>query len=208
METDAVMNDRMCIVTRERLQSEGLVRFVAGPDGMVVPDLKRNLPGRGCWVKASRGVVDLAVKRKLFGKGLKQEVRAPDDLGALVDRLMAQSLLGSLGLGRKAGRVAMGAEKVEAAVRKGDAAFVLHALEAAADGVRKIGQARHAARLSRGAEVPAFTLFPEAEMSLALGATNVIHAAVLSGDGSQSSLKKAQALHGYRGLAAQETEAE
>lgn len=208
MDTDAVMNDRMCIVTRERLQAEELIRFVAGPDGTVVPDLKRNLPGRGCWVKADRQTVDLAVKRKLYGKALKQEVRAPDDLGAMVDRLMAQSLLGSLGLTRKAGKVVLGAEKVEAAVRKSEAAFVLHASEAAADGIRKIGQARHALRLSRGLEPPAFTLFGEAEMSLAFGATNVIHAAVLAGDGSRSSLQKAQALLTYRGLAAEKTEAE
>jgi hypothetical protein len=208
METDAVMNDRMCIMTRERLQADELLRFVAAPDGTVVADLKRNLPGRGCWVKANRETVDLAVKRKLFGKALKKEVRAPDDLGATVDRLMAQSLLGTIGLARKAGRVVLGAEKVETAVRKGVAALVLHAREAADDGVRKIGQARHAWRLSGGPEIPAFALFGEAEMSLAFGATNVIHAAVLAGEGSQSSLRKARLLHSYRGGAAMETETE
>ncbi|MDR6188094.1 putative RNA-binding protein YlxR (DUF448 family) [Agrobacterium pusense] len=44
------VNGRMCIVTRQSGSPDELIRFVAGPDGDVVPDLKRQLPGRGCWV--------------------------------------------------------------------------------------------------------------------------------------------------------------
>ncbi len=202
MDADDDMNSRMCIVTRERSEADDLLRFVAAPDGAVVPDLKRKLPGRGCWVKNDRATVDLAARRQLFAKALKADAKAAPDLGERVDALMAQSLLGSLGLERKAGRVVLGAEKVEAAARGGKAAFVLHAAEAAPDGMRKIGQARHALRQSTGREIPAFTLFAEAEMSLAFGAANVIHAAVLAGDGGNSSLKKAVALSHYRGGAA------
>ncbi|MEP4104459.1 MAG: DUF448 domain-containing protein, partial [Nitratireductor sp.] len=43
------MGERTCIVTRRTVEPEDLIRFVAGPDMSVVPDLKRNLPGRGCW---------------------------------------------------------------------------------------------------------------------------------------------------------------
>ena len=70
------VNDRMCIVTREKGEADDLIRFVAGPDGSVVPDLKRQLPGRGCWVKAERAIVDKAVARKLFGRALKAEAKA------------------------------------------------------------------------------------------------------------------------------------
>jgi predicted RNA-binding protein YlxR (DUF448 family) len=65
-----------------------------GPDGTVVPDLRHALPGRGCWVKAERMVVDLAVKRKLFGRALKTEVTTDPDLGGVVDRLLCDSLFG------------------------------------------------------------------------------------------------------------------
>ena len=194
MGSETGMNDRMCIVTKQRRQPGELLRFVAAPDGKVVPDLKARLPGRGCWVTATRETVDAAVKRKLFRRALNDTVSADADLGERVDSLMASSLLGSLGLARKAGQAVLGAAKVEAAVRSGKAAFVLHATDAAPDGVRKIAQARHAA----GAETPAFTLFDEAEMSLAFGATNVIHAAVLAGDGSRSCLQKAMTLSRYR----------
>lgn len=192
------MNDRMCIVTGQRRQPGELLRFVAAPDGQVVPDLKARLPGRGCWVTATRHSVETAVKRKLFIRAFSDTARADAELGERVDALLASSLLGSLGLQRKAGRVALGAAKVEAAVRAGKAAFVLHARDGAADGVRKIAQARHAAASGEGENPPAFTLFGEAEMSLAFGATNVIHAAVLAGDGSQTCLSKAKALSRYR----------
>jgi predicted RNA-binding protein YlxR (DUF448 family) len=55
------VNGRMCIATRESGSPDELIRFVAAPDGTVVPDLKRTLPGRGCWVKIDRSLVERAV---------------------------------------------------------------------------------------------------------------------------------------------------
>lgn len=193
------MNDRTCIVTRKSATPDELIRFVVGPDSTVVPDLKRNLPGRGCWVTADRTHVDLAVGRKLFARALKAEVVVPPQLGAMVDGLMAKSALGALGLARKAGMVALGAAKVEASVRSGKAAAVLHADEASEDGVRKITQARRAVVHVGGPVIAAYKLFSEHELGLALGGTNVIHAAVLAGDAGKAALKRMAALDRYRG---------
>jgi predicted RNA-binding protein YlxR (DUF448 family) len=193
------MNERTCIVTRESGAPDDLIRFVVGPDSVLVPDLKRNLPGRGCWVTADRLHVDRAAAKKLFGRALKREVEIPADLGELVDRLLARAALGALGLARKAGAMAMGAAKVEAAVRSGEALAALHAAEASPDGVRKIAQARRATVLIGGPEIPAYKLFSEAEIGLALGGSNVIHAAVLAGDAGRAALKRLVALHRYRG---------
>src|SRR5690606_35538775 len=120
-----------------------------------------------------------AAKKNVFARAFKAKVGLPDDLGGMVDRLLAQSALGSLRLARKAGQVALGAAKVESAVRSGKALFVLHAHEAAPDGVRKMDQARRWVIHQDGPDIPAYKLFSEAELGLALGATNVIHAAVL-----------------------------
>lgn len=193
------MNERTCIVTRRTGGPDGLLRFVAGPDMTVVPDLKRRLPGRGCWVTAERVHVDQAAKRNLFARAFKAKVTPPEDLGALVDRLMAQSALGVLGLARKAGQVALGATKVESAVRSGRALLVLHAVEASADGVRKIDQARRAVVHQGGPSIPAYKLFSQAELGLALGGINVIHAAVLAADTGKAVLKRVVALDRYRG---------
>jgi predicted RNA-binding protein YlxR (DUF448 family) len=193
------MNDRTCIVSRRKGGADEFIRFVVAPDGTVVPDLKRKLPGRGCWVTADRVHVDKAAAKNAFARALKAEVKVPDDLGALVDGLLVKSALGSLGLARKAGVVALGAAKVDAAVRSGKALFVLHARDGSEDGVRKITSARLATVHLGGPEIAAYKLFPEAEMGLALGGTNVIHAAVLASDAGRAVQKRMVVLDRYRG---------
>ena len=193
------MNDRTCIVTRNGAEPDELIRFVVGPDDAVVPDLKRNLPGRGCWVTADRLHVDKAASKNLFARAFRKQVAAPAELGAMVDALLAKSALGVLGLARKAGAIALGATKVESSVRSGEALLVLHAEEASQDGLRKISQARRATAYAGGPHIHAYKLFSEAELSLALGGTNVIHAAVLAGDPGKAALKRMVALDRYRG---------
>lgn len=193
------MNDRTCIVTRESGPAENLIRFVAAPDGTVVPDIKGDLPGRGCWVKAERRYVDEAVRRKLFPRALKESVTAPDDLGALVDMLLVKSALGSLSLARKSGVVVTGSAKVDIAIRNGKAVMVLHIIGAAADGVRKLDQARRALVYAGGRDVAALSLFTIDEMDLAFGGGNVIHAAVLEGRAATGFVTRARLLHQFRG---------
>jgi uncharacterized protein len=198
------LNDRTCIVTRESGPAEGLIRFAAAPDGTVAPDLKRQLPGRGCWVTATRARVDEAVKKNLFRRGLKEDVTASPDLGALVDGLLVKSALGSLGLARKAGQIVTGSAKVDAAIRGKEAILVLHALDAAPDGVRKIDQARKAVASSGGPDIPSLALFAASQMDLALGGANVIHAAALAGSAGENLKKRIAALARYRGDSAME----
>ena len=45
--------ERLCVATRTVRPVSELIRFVIGPDGEPVPDLKRKLPGRGIWVTAN-----------------------------------------------------------------------------------------------------------------------------------------------------------
>ncbi|MER2534695.1 MAG: RNA-binding protein [Rhizobiaceae bacterium] len=193
------MNDRTCIVTRRTGTADDLIRFVVGPDGSVVPDIRRKLPGRGCWVAAERIHVERAAAKGAFARAFKREVAVPENLGAMVDALLSASARGALGLARKAGSVALGAAKIEAKVRSGEALCVLHAREAAPDGERKLRQARRATAFAGGPRIPAYKLFPQAELDLALGGTNVIHAAVLPGDAGRAALKRVEALDRYRG---------
>lgn len=195
------VNDRMCIVTREKGEADDLIRFVAGPDGNVVPDLKRQLPGRGCWVKAERAIVDKAVAKKLFSRALKAEAKAGAELGAEVDRLLAGQLGGMMNMARKAGQFITGSSKVDQAVRALAALAVFHATDAAADGVRKIDQARKAASFLRDDEtqIPSFKLFSESELEGLLGQNAFIHAAALAGQAGEGVVKRAIMLEKYRG---------
>ncbi|MDQ0132303.1 putative RNA-binding protein YlxR (DUF448 family) [Neorhizobium galegae] len=197
---EIVVNDRTCIVTREAGSPETLIRFVAGPNGQVVPDLKRQLPGRGCWIKAERSLVDRAVQKKLFARALKTEAKADADLGALVDRLLAADLIGMMNMARKASQFVTGATKVDAAVRSGAALAVFHAADAAADGVRKIDQARKAWKLgsNTGEDIPSFSLFTSAELDEVMGQNAFIHACALAGQAGEGVVKRANLLEQYR----------
>jgi predicted RNA-binding protein YlxR (DUF448 family) len=198
--SDDAGNGRMCIVTRESGSPDELIRFVAAPDGTVVADLKRQLPGRGCWVKIDRALVDKAVSKKLFSRALKAEVTAAGDLGATVDRLLATQLTGMMNMARKAGQFVSGASKVDAAVRSGAALAVFHATDAAEDGIRKIDQARKAWHLGMETEqeIPSFRLFAGAEMEELMGQNAFIHAAALAGQAGEGVVKRANLLEQYR----------
>lgn len=194
------VNGRMCIATRESGSPDELIRFVAAPDGTVVPDLKRELPGRGCWVKIDRSLVERAVAKKLFARALKADVKAADDLGERVERLFLQQLLQMMNMARKAGQLVTGSAKVDAAIRSGAALAVFHSTDAAADGVRKIDQARKAWHLGMETEeeIPSFRLFSESEMEGVMGQNTFIHAAVLAGQAGEGVVKRAKMLEQYR----------
>ncbi|MBC8129822.1 MAG: RNA-binding protein [Rhizobiaceae bacterium] len=197
---EGAVNSRMCIVSRRTMEADALIRFVAAPDGSVVPDLRRRLPGRGAHVEARRETVETAVKRKLFRRALKTEVTGTDTLAADVDDVLRRAALGFLGLARKSGQLVTGATKVDLAIRSGRAVAVLHASDAAADGIRKLEGARKAAVATGAAEdMPVFRPFTADEMGLAFGGGNVIHAAVLAGDAGAALLKRLLALSNYRG---------
>lgn len=196
----AAMNPRTCIVSRKAFEPETLIRIVAAPDGMLVADFKRRLPGRGAHVEMRRAVVEQAVKRKLFGRALKTDVSGAECLADQIDEMLKRQILGFFGMARKAGQLVVGATKVDAAARAGAALAVLHALDGAEDGVRKIAGARRAAvAMGLADEVPAFRLFTVDEMGLAFGGGNVIHAAVLAGEAGAALVKRIEALSNYRG---------
>ena len=197
---DEGMNGRTCIVTREAGTPETLIRFVAAPDGTVVPDLKRQLPGRGCWIGAERARIETAMAKNLFARALKKKVTVPADLADQVDRLLAGQLAGMMNLARKAGQFISGTMKVDAAVRSGAALAVFHSLDAAPDGVRKISQARKAWHLGMETEteIPAFHLFGGAELEELMGQNAFIHAAALAGQAGEGVVKRANLLERYR----------
>jgi predicted RNA-binding protein YlxR (DUF448 family) len=191
-------NDRMCIVTRARLSPDELIRFVADPDGEIVPDLKRRLPGRGVWVTATIELVGEAVKRQAFARGLKTTVRAPADLAVRVDRLLEQDALQSLAMANKAGLVVAGAAKVVAAIETGAIAGLVEANDGGADGARKLYQALTRRFGAAASKVPRIELFASSQLDLALGRTNVIHAALETGKASEAFLARCRRLAAYR----------
>jgi predicted RNA-binding protein YlxR (DUF448 family) len=174
MEAETDLVERMCIVTRQCRDESELIRFVRAPDGTVVPDLNRKLPGRGVWVSLSRPLVAEAVKKRLFSRGFAAEAKASPDLPDLVAKLLRKTALSYLSLAKKAGEAVTGFMKVEEMLAKGKARILVHAVEAAADGRRKLDK-------RAGAGVEKTSLFHLDELDLAFGRSNVIHAGLARG---------------------------
>lgn len=190
--------ERFCVVERAVKPVDDLIRFVVGPDGTVVPDVKRNLPGRGLWVTATRAAVESAARRKLFAKGFKREVRAGADLIEVSDRLLERAALDSLSIAGKAGTVVTGFTKVEAALNRDAPLAVLHASDGSDDGLRKLKALLRRSEDHERPEIPVIRAFSGAQLDLALGRSNVIHAALLAGPASQGFLTRCQRMLRFR----------
>ena len=191
-----VSRERRDLVSGEVRPEAGLIRFVAGPGGVVVPDLARKLPGRGLWVAADRASVETAAARNLFARAAKAKITAPPDLADQVERLLHQRLLAALGMARKAGELTFGFERVLAAVNSGKAAWLIEAGDGAEDGRRKLLDA--ARRAGRTPKV--ITTFTSAELGLALGGQNVVHTAFLAGRAAERWTSDVERLSGFRPL--------
>jgi predicted RNA-binding protein YlxR (DUF448 family) len=189
--------ERRDIVTGQVLPEERLIRFVAGPDGTVVADLARKLPGRGLWVEARREAVQAAAKRGGFSRAAKAKLSAPADLADQVERLLRARLLHALGLARRAGDLIFGFEKAASAIEAGRAAWLIEAADGAADGRRKMLQfSRRAA--AAGLAAPRLNgLFSSEELGLALGLGNVIHLVFLAGRGAERWTLDVERLSGF-----------
>jgi predicted RNA-binding protein YlxR (DUF448 family) len=187
---------RRDIVSGEVRDEAGLIRFVAGPDGVVTPDLARKLPGRGMWVAADRESVSAAAKRGAFSRSAKAKLSAPADLADQVEKLLRARLLAALGLARRAGDLTSGFEKVSSAIASGRAAWLIEAADGAADGRRKI------LSLARRQPQPpgVVGLFGAAEMGLAIGGENVVHTAFLAGRAAERWAEDVRRLAGFSPL--------
>jgi predicted RNA-binding protein YlxR (DUF448 family) len=198
--TDRSATMRMCAVTREVRPVDELIRFVVSPQGEVIPDLKRKLPGRGLWISASHQAVAEAVRRNQFSRGFKRNVRVAPTLVADTESLLVRSAIEALAMAAKAGQVVSGFSKVEGALAQRQAQALIHASDGAADGIRKLDAlARQNSGINdESREFPAVTALTSEQLDLALGRSNVIHAALLAGPASKTFLSRSHILVRYR----------
>lgn len=192
---DEAMRERRCIATGEVRPDRELVRFVVGPEGNAVPDISAKLPGRGMWVTADRAILKRAMAKNDFAKAAKASVVVPPDLADSVERLLANHMQSDLGLARRAGQLVFGFDNVLRALdEKVPPRLLIEAQDGAADGRRKLAGSAHA----RGLQVETIDCLTRAELSLALGRENVIHAAVKPGPLAERLIFDSARLLGFR----------
>lgn len=181
--------ERRCIVTGETQPKGGLIRFVAGPEGQLVPDIAGKLPGRGTYVAATRAALEKAVQKKLFARGLKAPVTVPEGLVDEVERQLARRVTDLLSLARKSGRAVAGYEKVKDWLAREEAETLLQASD---------GSGRGKSKLSTPYKGHYIGWLTADELGMAFGRETVIHAALASGGLGQRVVEEAQRLRGLR----------
>ena len=195
--------ERRCALTHEVKAAADLIRFVVGPDDVLVPDTDAKAEGRGVWISLGEKFVAEAVKKKAFAKSLKTSVTVPDDLPALTRLRLEQRFVTSLQMAKKSGQLLTGAMNVKAALETGEAIALVTATDAAADGRKKMMATLKASSKAAeeqglpGADRPHFELLDSGQLGLALGIESVIHAAPTQGAAGEQAVKRAERLARY-----------
>ena len=182
--------ERRCVATGESGSTERLIRFVLDPAGRLTPDLAEKLPGRGVWLTADRALVEKAVKKRLFSRGFRQPVEAPEDLADRLEALAAARAVAALSLARKAGLAIAGVEKVRARLREGQAGALLAARDGAEDGRGKLA--------ALAGETPIVAALTADEMGQGFGRDATVHAVLDRGGATDAVLREARRLDGLR----------
>ncbi|HTR14062.1 MAG TPA: RNA-binding protein [Roseiarcus sp.] len=190
-------SERTCIVTGVKDAPEAMLRFALSPEGTVVPDIRRKLPGRGVWTRLSSEAVRRAAKKDAFSRAFRAKAQASPELADAVDALLEKDALQSLAMANKAGLVVAGAVKVDLAIEAGNVAALIEATDGAPNSAAKRVRA-FGAKLGRAGTIPVVNLFSSSQLGLALGKANVIHAALKSGAATTAFLARAERARRYR----------
>ena len=186
---------RRCAASHETLPEAELIRFVADMDGGLFPDPAARAPGRGVWVRATRESVDLALKKNVFSRSLKRDVKAPKDLSDKVALALRQRCLDIISLGKKAGVIVIGNDQVASFLRSQEPAWRLEASDGASDGRSKL----NGLSLAWGG-VPTAGCFSGTELGMALGRDVVVHALIAPGQLAVSWTTEIRRLGGFIAL--------
>lgn len=182
--------ERRCLVTGEVQPKAGLIRFVLGPDGIVVPDLAEKLPGRGFWLAADRAIIDRAIAKGLFSRGAKAPAKPPEGLVDLIEAGLAKRVIELISLARKSGIAVAGFEKVKDWLAAGRVKVLLQASD---------GSERGKGRLWTPEGARWFGCLTASELGLAFGRDHVIHSALSKGGLADKIIRDAGRLNGLRG---------
>lgn len=195
---------RTCVITNEALATNELIRFVASPEGVLVPDVAKKLPGRGVWVKGQKIILEdantakkLTAKASAQLKGKLKLLAEGEELSKLIEGQLKAQALNRIGLMRAAGQVVTGFEKVASAIKGGKLTVLIEASDAKSDGVRKLEG------LTRGlkSEISVVNMFERDELSKALGGENTVHAALMDRGSAKRFLIDALRLSVFQGKA-------
>jgi hypothetical protein len=112
---------RSCVACRHTTEKRSLLRFVAAPDGTVVPDLQQKLPGRGAYTCLKASCLAQAVKRRQLFRALDCAPGETDAAGllGLIKEKFQERIASYISLANKGGKVVSGSDQVQEQLKKG-----------------------------------------------------------------------------------------
>lgn len=182
-------SERRCIVTGESAPKPGLIRFVLGPSGDIVPDLGERLPGRGVWVTATKDAVVEAATKGRFSRALKGPVGIPESLAETVEALLVSRCQDTIGLARRSDRLVVGYDRVLDALARDQVGVVAIATDA--------GGAKRDVAAAAG-DMPVAQAMTNDELSTATGKGTVSFLAILRGGLAETFRRENDRLLGFR----------
>ena len=197
--------ERRCILTGETHPRAALLRLVASPSGLVLPDVQEKAPGRGAWVCSSRAAFEAAQASGRLKAGLARAFKTsaleiPDNLPAKIEDALNRVFLDRLGLEMRVGHLILGTQRIAEQARGGAVGLLLHASDASEDGRKKLDQAWRVGRDAEGSGERGITLpLDRHALSVALGRDNVVHLALADDAAAARVLKPLVRLMLYMG---------
>ncbi|MBR0681021.1 RNA-binding protein [Roseomonas eburnea] len=178
---------RRCIVERESLPKERMIRFVLGPGREVVPDLAGKLPGRGMWLSARGDVLERALNRGAFTRAARGPVTLPSDLRARIEDGLRARVRDLLGFARRAGQAVSGWQAGREWLQAGRAGLLVQASD---------GSPAERARFG-GRGLPVVTPLTAAELGVVFGRDHAVHVVVAPGRLADAIRLEAERLAGF-----------
>lgn len=181
---------RRCVVTRESLPKEAMVRFVLGPERELVPDLEGRLPGRGMWLSARADVLERAVRRGAFSRAARGAVHVPLDLRARIEDGLRRRIRDLVGIARRSGQAVSGWDSVREWLRAGKVGLLVEASD---------GSPAERDRLVGGRPLPVVAPLPAEVLGGVFGRDRAVHVGVAPGRLAETIAAEAARLAGLAG---------
>ena len=164
---------RRSVVSGASFPKAELLRCVISPQNQLVFDAPQKLPGRGYYIESARELIETAIKKRLFSRAARREIRISPEFLAMIEDNLLQRSLSLIGMARRSGKAVMGYDKVIERLHRGEVGLLIQARDAASGGRDKIKAA--------GRGITEVSILTTVELAQIFGRDRVVHVAISSG---------------------------
>lgn len=163
-----------CAVSNKELSLDEGVFLTVSPEGLLIVDLRKELPSAHIFLECRREVIDVALAAGILQKTFGENLKIPDCFVDKVLETLQKQVVNMLCMARKSGLLVFGFEKVSEAIEKGVVDFILRASDSKSAAQNQSGLNAGFLRICG--------VFKSIELGGVVGRGRVVHMAVLKGN--------------------------